>query len=1176
MPVSNSDIDLPSNAAVVRAGNLFVVANLAERDALAGLRTDSVVHVRDRDEFYRYDGSGYVIIGQAPYTESAIAHGAVAGSHQVGMPAEDSLDAINATIYAAMAEIDDGQVLSASNDNNGYVTLTKKSSNLNWGVTPLVTVLRTAFATGGTTTTLVDAALGAVGDQYATALLVLTEGKGANLANRVRSVYSNIATELVIDSTVPYTEAPDATTRYQLLATREQVDGSFHDVALTFDLAIYEGKGKGHSRTIIGQVGSDTVRLDRAFPADAIPDSTSRFKIVPSALTAPPRFFNKSAILPGGPVQIKCSGTKWLNALRGGFGAVVVGQGQRLTSLIATGGKSFAACTNVTTTANTFTDTTPGLNWLRDEWKDMYLVLWLPDRTRRVEIRILSNTGTASGDATNTLTLDQAAWPLLYSGAVTAGPPLTASEFNDNLFPAHFAGDAMRYMSLRFTSGALNGQSRVVNASSEAGNYTFQMVTGFTTAPAIGNTFVIEDRPVADWSYAIAVDSAMELNGVADSTFYDFTVEGRDPSEILRLLSLTWRRPYSGANRQSDFSVDPYRSARSNSQNVFHNVGAAGRWIIDGIKVGNVRKGGNFQIDLSQWFGPAVIGLMNNASPVFYTHWENNMTFGSDAFGNNVGHSMFAPRLTAAKHNLAIRYTGLVSHAGYMQSAWRNVHITGISDYTEITAFRSELSGGLIHAPYNASKHNQSGKFAGLSFKVDGASYLAGDGAIIKYSLASANMQMDRIVTEAGDPAPITGQTAAGSVNERTITSLTRVGATATAVSAGHGYSTGDTVTVAGADQPEYNIAAVITVIDPNTWTYTVSGTPATPATGSIVTRPLIRLDNATMSRILAAGELNSQNFVLVFLNTALAGTFGTISTNISNTVTLSAPLPSAPIAGVNFEITESAYSPATYTAAAGSTTVTIRLAGVDFLPDIHLGQRAIVKTGAAAGSNVIIGRHTKDRLYLQQPTSVAVSAGDTIVIPQGRTAKLVLGSSTGELIATATGLAFIGTEIDRLVQQPLTGGGRRLTVIGYKELDRNAQERSTWEGGKRYTIDGWYRDNVIANLVNQTLTRNTGAGYAPNAWIARTNGFLIGLGIKLSEPRTAGTLTLKVFKNGVDTGAFVTIDATNPTFVSTRLLDYTYAFAAGDELDLRISTDAGWLPVTADVRGFLDVETNQ
>ena len=77
-----------------------------------------------------------------------------------------------------------------------------------------------------------------------------------------------------------------------------------------------------------------------------------------------------------------------------------------------------------------------------------------------------------------------------------------------------------------------------------------------------------------------------------------------------------------------------------------------------------------------------------------------------------------------------------------------------------------------------------------------------------------------------------------GPVFRLAATSITRSGATATVTAVGHGFSSSQTVTIAGATEPEYNGAFVITVIDPDTFTYTVSGTPVTPATGAPLIAP--------------------------------------------------------------------------------------------------------------------------------------------------------------------------------------------------------------------------------------------------------------------------------------------------------------------------------------------------
>jgi uncharacterized phage protein gp47/JayE len=67
------------------------------------------------------------------------------------------------------------------------------------------------------------------------------------------------------------------------------------------------------------------------------------------------------------------------------------------------------------------------------------------------------------------------------------------------------------------------------------------------------------------------------------------------------------------------------------------------------------------------------------------------------------------------------------------------------------------------------------------------------------------------------------------------VTGIIRSGTTATATTAsGHNMASGMTVTIAGADQSEYNGSFLITVTAADAFEYTVAGSPATPATGTI------------------------------------------------------------------------------------------------------------------------------------------------------------------------------------------------------------------------------------------------------------------------------------------------------------------------------------------------------
>lgn len=64
---------------------------------------------------------------------------------------------------------------------------------------------------------------------------------------------------------------------------------------------------------------------------------------------------------------------------------------------------------------------------------------------------------------------------------------------------------------------------------------------------------------------------------------------------------------------------------------------------------------------------------------------------------------------------------------------------------------------------------------------------------------------------------------------------ITRSGSTATVALTGHTFVVGQEVSISGANEAEYNGNVIITAAATNTFDYTVSGTPSTPATGTIL-----------------------------------------------------------------------------------------------------------------------------------------------------------------------------------------------------------------------------------------------------------------------------------------------------------------------------------------------------
>lgn len=98
------------------------------------------------------------------------------------------------------------------------------------------------------------------------------------------------------------------------------------------------------------------------------------------------------------------------------------------------------------------------------------------------------------------------------------------------------------------------------------------------------------------------------------------------------------------------------------------------------------------------------------------------------------------------------------------------------------------------------------------------------------------------------------------STSHLNVTSITRSGSTATVTTTSPvNFVTGDYVTIANANQAEYNGTFQIAVTGASTFTYQVVGTPVTPATGSIQ----LTFSNLTRNTTVSSSSLSGQTLTL-------------------------------------------------------------------------------------------------------------------------------------------------------------------------------------------------------------------------------------------------------------------------------------------------------------------------
>jgi hypothetical protein len=95
---------------------------------------------------------------------------------------------------------------------------------------------------------------------------------------------------------------------------------------------------------------------------------------------------------------------------------------------------------------------------------------------------------------------------------------------------------------------------------------------------------------------------------------------------------------------------------------------------------------------------------------------------------------------------------------------------------------------------------------------------------------------------------------------EETVNGITRAATTATVDHTAHGLSTGMEVVIAGAVEDEYNGIHTVTVTTVDEYTYTVSGAPDTPASGTITSTAVILNGTTNASGIIQDTGFNYTN----------------------------------------------------------------------------------------------------------------------------------------------------------------------------------------------------------------------------------------------------------------------------------------------------------------------------
>jgi hypothetical protein len=166
-----------------------------------------------------------------------------------------------------------------------------------------------------------------------------------------------------------------------------------------------------------------------------------------------------------------------------------------------------------------------------------------------------------------------------------------------------------------------------------------------------------------------------------------------------------------------------------------------------------------------------------------------------------------------------------------------------------------------------------------------------------------------------------------------------------------------------------------------------------------------------------------------------------------------------------------------------------------------------------------------------------------------------------GSLMPSFLGGTIVG-DVSRL--------NRQAQAIDQEKLSTRSARRDYVRQLQEVVFDGWGMQDVAVSLSNVTLNR------FGNSWQAglrlATAGSVVALGAQVSDQRTAGSCTVKVYIGGSLTDLTAAIDADAKLAVLETRPAGEVLFDVGEEITLRVSTVSSWAPVTADLQAFIVV----
>ena len=247
-------------------------------------------------------------------------------------------------------------------------------------------------------------------------------------------------------------------------------------------------------------------------------------------------------------------------------------------------------------------------------------------------------------------------------------------------------------------------------------------------------------------------------------------------------------------------------------------------------------------------------------------------------------------------------------------------------------------------------------------------------------------------------------------------------------------------------------------------------------------------------------------------------------------------------------------------------------------------------KASVAFGANIDVAASDMGGLFVAIPMPAGNGAGapvdtsalgslNTIIVGGSFAGATIVIEESGDGVDYAPVATFAG--YGGQISKVLTSNWLRANVTGRKSTvafsgaaTAGAVNDPDQPGaGHRFSPpEKWTQNDIAADQVDVALETLVSVNFADIKMIRA--GSVVGLGTRLTEAITAGTLTVTITVNGVGgTLAVVHTAGSNPSGGEATQADGIDTFVAGDLIGMQITTTVGFLPVTTDLEAWLEIQ---